>query len=199
MNFCPRCGTALVLRPEGGRPRPMCPAEGCGFTFYGDASIGTGAVVLRGDDVLLIERRTGTRVWWQIPGGFVEVDEPIHTAVEREVLEETGVVARATDVVGFRHAFGQPDRPIANIYVVFRLVAESGDPRPDLEESFAAEFVPRARIAQHEGLSSMSLWAIETALAAPSTGGLSLEPHREGLHRPGHTIFRAPGLGAAQG
>ena len=45
----------------------------------------------------------------------------------------------------------------------------------------------------------MSLWAIETALAAPSTGGLSLEPHREGLHRPGHTIFRAPGLGAAQG
>ena len=195
MNFCPRCGTALVQRPEGGRPRPMCRAEGCGFTYYGDASIGTGAVVLRGDDVLLIERRTGTRVWWQIPGGFVEVDEPIDTAVEREVLEETGVTARALDVVGFRHAFGLPDRPVANIYVVFRLVAESGVPRPDNEESFAAEFVPREQVASREGLSAMSLWAIETALAAPRDGAMSLEPHREGLHRPGHTIFRVPPLG----
>ena len=116
MNFCPRCGTALTLRMDGGRHRPMCPAEGCGYTYYGDASIGTGAVVMRGDEILLIERRAPNRVWWQIPGGFVEVDEPIHTAIEREVMEETGIEARALDVVGFRHATGVPDRPIANIY-----------------------------------------------------------------------------------
>ncbi len=193
MNFCPRCGTALTLRPDGGRPRPVCPAEGCGFTYYGDASIGTGAVVMRGDEVLLIERHSPGRVWWQIPGGFVEVDEPINIAVEREVLEETGVAARSVDVVGFRHAFAMPDRPIANIYVVFRLLAEGGDPRPDYDESFAAEFVPRAEVVRREGLSSMSLWAIETAFAAPPTGGMGLEPHRDGLHRPGHTIFRIPG------
>ncbi len=192
MNFCPRCGTPLTMRPEGGRPRPMCPAPGCGFTFYGDASIGTGAVVLRDDHVLLIERHSPGRVWWQIPGGFVEVDEPIHTAIEREVMEETGVNARALDVVGFRHAYGLPDRPVANIYVVFRLIAESGEPRPDNEESFSAEFVPRAEAVQRPSLSPLSIWAIETALAAPPAGGLGLEPHREGLHRPGHTIFRVP-------
>ena len=192
MNFCPRCGTALVLRPEGGRPRPMCPAAGCGFTYYGDASIGTGAVVLRGESVLLIERRSPGRIWWQIPGGFVEVYEAMHEAVEREVLEETGVVARVLDVVGFRHAAGVPDRPAANIYVVFRLVAESGEPRPDGEESFAVEFVPRAAIAAREGISSMSLWAIETALAAPEAAGFAIEPAREGLQRPGQTIFRLP-------
>ena len=194
MNFCPRCGTVLTLRPDGGRPRPVCPAPGCGFIYYGDASIGTGAVVMRGDDILLIERRTPGRTWWQIPGGFVEVDEPIHTAIEREVMEETGIVARALDVVGFRHAAGMPDRPIANIYVVFRLVAEGGEPRPDGEESFAVEFVPRDEIASRPGVSSMSLWAIEAALGAPTAGGLNLEPHREGLHRPGHTIFRLPSL-----
>ena len=194
MNFCPRCGTVLTLRPEGGRPRPMCPAEGCGFTYYGDASIGTGAVVLRGDDVLLIERRTPGRTWWQIPGGFVEVDEAIHEAVEREVMEETGIGARTLDVVGFRHAAGVPDRPVANIYVVFRLIAHSGDPRPDGEESFAVEFVQRDRISEVPGLSSMSLWAIETALAAPRPGGFSLEPARDGLQRPGQTIFRLPPL-----
>lgn len=192
MNYCPRCGTALTQRPDGGRPRPVCPAPGCGYTFYGEASIGTGAVVLRGDEVLLIERHSPGRTWWQIPGGFVEADEPIHAAVEREVMEETGVTARALDVVGFRHASSQPDRPISNIYVVFRLLAESGDPRPDNEESFSAEFVPRDRVTERPGLSAMSIWAIETALSAPPTGGLGLEPFRDGLHRPGHTIFRIP-------
>ena len=194
MNFCPRCGTALTLRMDGGRHRPMCPAEGCGFTYYGDASIGTGAVGMRGDEILLIERRAPNRVWWQIPGGFVEVDEPIHTAIEREVMEETGIEARALDVVGFRHAAGVPDRPIANIYVVFRLEAVGGAPRPDNEESFSVEFVHRDQIAQREGLSSMSLWAIETALGAPHQGGMSIEAAREGLQRPGQTIFRLPSL-----
>lgn len=192
MNFCPRCGTALTRRMDGGRHRPMCPAEGCGFTYYGDASIGTGAVVMRGDEILLIERRAPNRIWWQIPGGFVEVDEPIHTAIEREVMEETGIEARALDVVGFRHAAGVPDRPIANIYVVFRLEAVGGAPRPDNQESFSVEFVHRDQIAQREGLSSMSLWAIETALGAPHRAGMSIEAAREGLQRPGQTIFRLP-------
>lgn len=192
MNFCPRCGSALVIRGDGGRPRPSCPAEGCGYTYYGETSIGTGAVVLRGDDVLLIERRAPGRTWWQIPGGFVETDEPIHEAVEREVREETGVSARVLDVVGFRHSAGVPERPAANLYVVFRLAAESGVPRPDGEESFAAEFVPRARIAGLPGLAAMSLWAIDTALAAPGEAGLRVEPPREGLQRPGQTIFRLP-------
>ncbi|MGE3856689.1 MAG: NUDIX domain-containing protein [Dehalococcoidia bacterium] len=191
MNFCPRCGTSLVSRPEGGRPRPMCPVEGCGFTYYGDASIGTGAVVTRGDEVLLIERRVPGRTWWQIPGGFVEVDELIHDAIEREVLEETGVVARAVDVVGFRHAAGVPDRPVANIYVVFRLTAEGGTPRPDGEETFDVRFVHRDRVADWPGIAAMSVWAIQTALAAPP--GMTMEAARDGLQRPGHTIFRLPG------
>jgi ADP-ribose pyrophosphatase YjhB (NUDIX family) len=85
----------------------------CGYTHYGEASIGTGAVVFRGERVLLIERRVPGRTFWQIPGGYVEEDEAIASAVEREVLEETGVVARTVDVVGFRHAPGlQPVRPV---------------------------------------------------------------------------------------
>ena len=85
MNFCPRCGSRLAPRSDGGRERRACPAGGCGFVHYGDHSIGAGAVVVRGDRVLLIERRSGERAWWQIPGGFVESDEAIDRAVEREV------------------------------------------------------------------------------------------------------------------
>jgi len=35
------------MRPNGGRDRPHCIAEGCGFIFFGDFSIGCGGVVIR--------------------------------------------------------------------------------------------------------------------------------------------------------
>lgn len=196
MNYCPRCGTPLAARPDGGRPRQACPAEGCGFIHYGEHSIGTGAVVVRGERVLLIERRTADRVWWQIPGGFVEVDEPIDAAIEREVLEETGVTARVIDVLGFRHAPAlQPPRvpssiyAVSNIYVVFRLEALAGEPRPDGEESFDACFLTRAEIEQRPGVSAMSLWAARKVWDGEATRGFHREPEIPGLQRPGHTLF----------
>jgi ADP-ribose pyrophosphatase YjhB (NUDIX family) len=178
-----------VRRLDGGRDRASCPSEGCGYTHYGDASIGTGAVVLREGRVLLIERRAGERRYWQIPGGYVEVDEPIDAAIEREVLEETGVTARVVDCLGFRHAAGLPDRPAANLYVVFRLEAAAGEPRPDGEESFAAGFFSRQEIAALPGLTATSAWAIDQAAERESLRGLMRVPPREGLHRPGHTLF----------
>ena len=173
---------------DGGRVRPACPGEGCGFIHYGDYSIGAGAVVLRDDRVLLIERRTGERVWWQIPGGYVESDEAIGDAVEREVLEETGVSAQLIDVVGFRHAAALLDRPVANIYVVFRLEAIAGDPRPDGVESHRAAFVGRDALDGVTGLSAESRWAVETAFANREARGLLLRSGEEPT-RPGRSVF----------
>lgn len=190
MNFCPRCGTALIPRLDGGRHRPACPNEGCGFTHYGDHSIGTGAVVFRDDRILLIERRVRERRFWQIPGGHVEVDEPIDSAIEREVLEETGVTARVLDCLGFRHAAGvNAERPASNIYVVFRLEDTGGDPRPDGEESFDARFFTRAEVADLADVTSTSLWAIDQTAPVETGHGFLRLAHRDGLHRPGHTIF----------
>jgi len=190
MKFCPRCGTPLVPRLDGGRDRPTCPAEGCGYTHYGDASIGAGAVVLRNNRALIIQRKTPDRVWWQIPGGFVEIDESIAQAVEREVLEETGVLARVRDVVAVRHAAGvQPAWPMANLYTVFRLDAVDGEPRPDFEESFDAGFFSVEEARELQGLSGISLWAIERAVRLGPAPGLRLEAEREGLQRAGHTLF----------
>jgi len=189
VNFCPRCGTPLAPRLDGGRPRQACPAEGCGFIHYGEHSIGTGAVVVRGERVLLIERRTGDRSWWQIPGGFVEADEAIDTAVEREVLEETGIIARVVDVLGFRHATAPEPARASNIYVVFRLEALAGEPRPDLEESFDACFVTREEMERRPGVSAMSLWAARKAWDGAAAGGFARESDVPGLQRPGHTLY----------
>lgn len=185
-----------MVRADGGRPRPVCPAEGCGFHHYGDFSIGVGAVVLRDDRVLLIERRTPNRTFWQTPGGYVEVDEPIHAAVEREVLEETGVTARVLDVVGFRHAASAPERPVANIYVVFRLRAVGGEPRPDGVETFDAGFFTLEQAASMPGLSMESLWFVRTALETAALPGFTFEEPQDSVQRPGRSLF---GLHAAEG
>jgi 8-oxo-dGTP diphosphatase len=51
----------------------------------------TGAIVWRGDDVLLIRRGKAPRKGeWSIPGGRIEFGEMMRYAAMREVREETG-------------------------------------------------------------------------------------------------------------
>src|SRR5690606_38422498 len=53
--------------------------------------VGVGAVVFRGDAVLLVLRgRSPNQGEWAIPGGKIRWCETLQAAAEREVLEETG-------------------------------------------------------------------------------------------------------------
>ena len=68
-----------------------------------------GAVILRGDDVLLIQRaRAPFQGHWSIPGGKIDHGEPHLTALAREVLEETGVTFDVLGLIGVFEAL--PDR-----------------------------------------------------------------------------------------
>ncbi len=58
--------------------------------------------------VLLIQRRYDPYAGcWALPGGFVEMDEPLEAAAARELFEEAGVSGIALEQVG---AFGAPGR-----------------------------------------------------------------------------------------
>jgi 8-oxo-dGTP diphosphatase len=92
-----------------------------------------GAVVVRGDRVLLVQRRDPPNAdQWAIPGGSVRLGETLQAAAEREVLEETGVTVRAGRPV---FAFDVVERDAAGAvryhYVVVDVLAEhvSGEPR----------------------------------------------------------------------
>lgn len=62
--------------------------------------VGVGAVVLRGDRVLLVRRAKPPRNGeWSLPGGLQKLGETVFEAATREVLEETGVVVRPFAVV----------------------------------------------------------------------------------------------------
>ncbi|MFY9747397.1 MAG: NUDIX hydrolase [Acidobacteriaceae bacterium] len=73
---------------------------------YPDAPVaGVGAVIVRdgpggAKQVLLIRRgQEPLKGEWSLPGGAVELGETLEEAVCREVLEETGLMVEAVDVV----------------------------------------------------------------------------------------------------
>jgi len=67
--------------------------------------VGVGAVVFKGDNVLLIKRgKPPKKGEWSLPGGGQQLGETVLQAVHREILEETGIkikIERLLDVVDF--------------------------------------------------------------------------------------------------
>jgi 8-oxo-dGTP diphosphatase len=62
--------------------------------------VGVGAVVLRGDHVLLIRRaRPPRRGEWSLPGGLQKLGETVFEAAAREVREEAGIDIRPLGIV----------------------------------------------------------------------------------------------------
>ncbi len=100
--------------------------------------IGVRALVIRGDDVLLIRHRAGKKPW-SIPGGGVERHERLSEAIRREVYEEAGLPVQVERVLGVYDAFfGQ----VVNYVVVF-VCRPQGDPMPPRSvEIEAVEYVP---------------------------------------------------------
>jgi 8-oxo-dGTP diphosphatase len=64
--------------------------------------LGVGAIVVDGPHVLLVQRgRPPALGQWSVPGGLVDVGEPVESAVCREVAEECGLTVRLHGLVGF--------------------------------------------------------------------------------------------------
>jgi 8-oxo-dGTP diphosphatase len=62
--------------------------------------LGVGAVILDGDNVLLVHRANEPfQGWWSLPGGVVETGELLKDAVRREMREETGLEVEPLSIV----------------------------------------------------------------------------------------------------
>jgi len=62
--------------------------------------IGVGAVVVDEGRVLLVRRGTEPmKGHWTLPGGLVELGEPLEAAVVREVREETGLIVEPLELI----------------------------------------------------------------------------------------------------
>jgi 8-oxo-dGTP diphosphatase len=63
--------------------------------------VGVGAITVDAGRVALIKRAKAPLLGeWSIPGGMLELGETARQGAEREVLEETGLLVRATELLG---------------------------------------------------------------------------------------------------
>ncbi|WP_038035322.1 NUDIX hydrolase [Thermopetrobacter sp. TC1] len=103
---------------------------------------GVSVCVIRDDSVLLVRRAHPP--WpnvWSLPGGKVELGEPVRTAALRELREETGVTAeivRLLDVIDIIHK--DPEGRILDHFVLTVFAARwvHGEPEPASDADEAA-------------------------------------------------------------
>ena len=158
MAFCSACGAALVEQVVEGRSRQVCPA--CGRIQWRNAKPCAGALILRNGKVLLVRRSIEPfRGYWDIPGGFCEVDEhPAQTTI-REVREETGLEIELTGLLGL-WLDEYEDIVTLTIYYLARPLTRRIQVGSDAEAAawFAPDALP-SRIAFANGVWALQAWA----------------------------------------
>ena len=80
----------------------------CGFIFYIDPKLAAIALVPYQGGLVMVRRSIEPGYGlWVVPGGFVDVGEPVEEAVVRETREEAGLavrVVRLLNVHSYRHS-----------------------------------------------------------------------------------------------
>ncbi len=170
-RFCPRCGGALETPTATGDALQICAV--CGRHHYHNAAPAAGVVVLRGREVLLVQRAIAPFAgYWDIPGGFLAPEELPENGARREVREETGLTMQSLAFLGFymdRYCYQEETFSILNIYFVGW---GEGEPHAGDDAAaygwFSLEALPEQLAFAHEQqvLDDARRW-----LAAQSEGG----------------------------
>lgn len=130
----------MELAPRTAALRMMAPGEGQGpvslkgpIQVQADHRISVelraSAVVIRGEEILLIRHTRGGKSYWVLPGGHPHANEIASAAVQREVLEETGLRVEPGPVLFVWEGIAPNDqRRIAEIVFLAQLSDRDREP-----------------------------------------------------------------------
>lgn len=98
-KYCPVCGEHGFHSAEEGRAM-LC--SFCGLRYYANVAAAVALLVVNSNRELLavIRERDPAKGTLDLPGGFVDPMERVEEAAKRELLEETGLKARAISYLG---------------------------------------------------------------------------------------------------
>ncbi len=122
-RFCPRDGTPLAEREAGGRTRPVCPKDGCGFVAWGNPTPVVAAILEHEGHVLLVRNKGWPEKLYGLVTGFLEAGETPEAGVLREVKEELDLDGQVASFVGV-YSF-----ELRNELIVAYHVKATGTPR----------------------------------------------------------------------
>jgi ADP-ribose pyrophosphatase YjhB (NUDIX family) len=144
MKYCPECGS-LIKIVDNTQIRIDC--SKCGFVYYPQLKVGAGAFIEKDNRLLLIKRKHDPfRDTWNIPAGYVNVDERPEIAVVRETQEETGLIVECIKLVS---VFFFNDDPRGNgILIIYYCKVKKGIAL-ESDESYSPTFFDRGNIPEN--------------------------------------------------
>lgn len=80
-------------------------------------TLGVGAVVINDKNEILVIKEKISNLGYKLPGGHIDNCEMISTALEREVLEETGVLVQFESIISLGHFYPHQFHK-SNLYVL---------------------------------------------------------------------------------
>lgn len=148
LNFCSRCGSALVFGALPGEDRERLACAACGHVAYVNPRlVVTTLPITDAGEIVLIRRgiEPGMGLWAQ-PGGFLEVDETVNQGAIRETMEETGLLVAPGEIVGL---YTRLEASVVTIVFEATIVGGTAAPTPEATEilAFAPEAIPWPEIA----------------------------------------------------
>ena len=138
--------------------------------------IGVGGICSKDGEILFVKHTYGvSKGKWTLPGGYVELNESLSRAIEREVFEETGVQARAVNILALRHMVNEKKNKglISDLYIVFKLEYIGGDPISRTDETSESRFLSLANADLNE-ISNLSRYIVENLI---DSSEFSLSPY----------------------
>jgi 8-oxo-dGTP diphosphatase len=129
--------------------------------------VGVGGVVIHDGTVLLIRRGSEPlKGEWSLPGGMLELGEHLEDGVQRELLEETGLLVEPLKVVEVFDRIDSHDGRIRYHYVIvdYLCALKAGNLQP-ASDVIDARWARREDLAQYH-LTEKASAVIERAFAA---------------------------------
>ncbi len=94
----------------------------CERIIYSDPKVAVAAIIPMGDGIVLLKRAIEPQIGeWSFPSGYVDRGEKLERALEREVLEECGLVVSVNQLIG---VYSEVEQPV--VLVVYHADVVSG-------------------------------------------------------------------------
>ena len=136
--------------------------------------MGVGAVIFRGEEVLLVLRGQEPALGsWSLPGGLVELGETLEEALQRELTEEVGLAVQILGITAvLDRIYRDPQGGIPYHYVLVDFLCdyEAGALRPGSDVT-DARFTPLPELDRHD-LPEFTAGVIRRAWEQKRQGGV---------------------------